>query len=660
MDEGATPGPDRLAGDTSGQRPGSPVDPYRLQRALLAGKVWLIGAAIVGLIVGFLYVKLLMARDYETTVVLKYEGDLQIGDQRPSGYALIPAADALVRQSVLEKIREELGFEDTLTDLAAWIAYEPDPRAWTLQFWVSGETGEDAAAYARVVTDVFLTYHKDRQSRRIEDEIARTLKRIEAAENQADDARRRYNVFREEHGISNLPTEQQSMVESAARLRADSELAVSEIRALVARVKSLEIQLSSTPKTSLVSGGSSPERAAYSQLRQELASARATLSPDHPRVQALEQQVNQLRSQLRSGGGASLQGDGLVGPNATYGVVEGQLLDAKSQLAALRERQKGLTEMADRAQHRVETFSGIEGQASALLAAVKVNENLLSDLRGTEAMLEDALRDPPSGFVVLDPGAVPEYPVRNRMKLLVFAAIPTLSVALMLLLVLRREFQGLKLETPAEVAFWGNGPVLAATTWPNDPHGLDELVAGLDDVVPWATGDLLILGASAAESRLSSELVERVKDDWLIGQNVAASGGTPDTAPYEPAPLQTPPPAPRSGPYPVGPTGTSSTALVLLPSKIPAEPTRLALRPDRVRLEAWDGPYEGQALRRAARLADRVVVLVRSGMSSALQLNGMRNRLGRQHGIGYIVVGLSEELRTLPDRAGDVTAFWRG
>jgi hypothetical protein len=86
---------------------------------------------------------------------------------------------------------------------------------------------------------------------------------------------------------------------------------------------------------------------------------------------------------------------------------------------------------------------------------------------------------------------------------------------------------------------------------------------------------------------------------------------------------------------------------------------RLARRPERLRLEAWDGPFEGQALRRAARLADRVVVLVRSGVASALQLNGIRKRLGRDHGIGYIVVGIADELRTLPDRAGDVTAFWR-
>lgn len=314
--------------------------------------------------------------------------------------------------------------------------------------------------------------------------------------------------------------------------------------------------------------------------------------------------------------------------------------------------------MADKAQRRVEAFSEIEGEASALLADVKVNEALASDLRRTEAGLEDALRDPPSGFTVLDPGAVPEYPVGNKMKKVVFVAIPTLVVGLVLLIVLLREFRGLRLQTPAEVAFWGNGPVLAATVWPNDPKGLDELVAGLDDFVPDAKGALLILGGSAVESTLAAELAKRMNADWFpTGGVVPATSGKagpgPTPVPTTPrGPLTTPPP---SGPYPIGSSGARSTAL----ARRPAPPLPLARRDYQLHIEAWDGPNEGQALRRAARLADRLVVLVRSGTMSALQLNAMKQRLGRRHGIGYIVVGLPYELRALPDRAGDVEVFWK-
>ena len=296
MDEGGEAWADGPAGHGGAKRQGFPMDPHRLKRALLGGRFWLLGAGAVGLIIGLFYVKVLMGSAYETTVVLKYEGDMSMGDQRPSAHAIDPAADALLQQSVLSEIREELGFDSDLTELADWIQYETDYRAGTLRFAVSGETGEDAAEYARVVTQVFMAYHKDRQSRRIEAEIARTEKRIDAVERDAGLAHARYNAFREQHGISDLPTEQQSMLESAAQLRADSELALPEIRALEAQVSSLETLLASTPKTSMAGGGVSPERATYERLRQELVSAQASLSPDHPRVQALQQQVAQLRS----------------------------------------------------------------------------------------------------------------------------------------------------------------------------------------------------------------------------------------------------------------------------------------------------------------------------------------------------------------------------
>jgi uncharacterized protein involved in exopolysaccharide biosynthesis len=619
---------------------------------------WLIGAAVGGLLIGLVAAKFWVFSAYETTVILKYDGDLEVGDLQSSGNSLEPAAEALTRQSVLRRIRDETGLDASLTGLSSWINYDLDFRSGTLRFSVTGETGESAAEYARVVTDVFLAYHKERQSRRIESEIARTGKRIEAAEGEGEEARERYNEFREKHGIADLSTEQHSMVRSAATLRANSELAGSEVRALEAQVRSLEAHLASTPKTSFVSEGSSPERAAYNRLREELASARATLSPSHPRVQALQQQVSEMRSRLRSGGDPNSSGGGFVAANATYQAVQGQLREAKSNLEALRERQKGLGAMADKAQHRVEAFSDIEGKASGLLAEVTVNEALLSQLQGTEAALEDALRDPPSGFAVLDPGAAPEDPMRNRMKLVVFMAIPTISVLLALLFVLHREFRGLLLRTPAEVAFWANGPVIGATSWPDDPQGLDELVAGLDDFAPEAKGSMLLLGASPGEGWLATELSHRLDNDWFPTHGPSAAPSTPSTAPVGRGPLQTPPP---SGPYPLGGAGSPSTASAAQAQRVstpPSEALRVITRTRLVRFEPWDGPFEGQALRRAARLADRVVVLVRSGASSAPQLYKIQHRIGRQTGIGYLVVGLPDEFRTLADRVGNVAAFW--
>ena len=647
---------DRTTGGKGSGRPGSPVDPYRLRRALWQGKGLVLGAGVIGLVVGFLWAKILMDDVYETAVVLKHEGDISVPGLPPVRDEITPAADALKRQSVLRKIAEKTGFDGSLTALEASLPYDIDLMASTVQITVGADTAEDAVESARIVTDVFMDYHRERQARRIEAEIARTKRRIDAAENEIEVARNRYDDFREQHGIANLTSEQRSSVKSAAELRAESELALSEIRALEAQVGSLESQLATTSKTSFLSAGPSPERAEYERLRGELASVKASLSPDHPRVQSLQHQVDGLRSQLRSGGASSSVGGSVVGPNVTYQVLETQLRGTRSDLDALRERQKGLAEMADKAQFRVEAFSDIEGEASALLAEVEVNERLASQLRGTEASLEDALRDPPSGFVVLDPGALPEYPEQSKLKLIVFAAVPTLGFFLALFFVLRREFGKLEVETAAEVAYWGNGPVLAATSWPDYPPGLDEVVAGLDDFVPEANGSLLIVGGSSDESLLAHQLADRMNHDWFVAQEQRGSTQRATRTAGEPVPLQTPPP---SGPYPLRRAGNQSVALARRPSVPPVEPISVTNWAKHLQIEAWDGPHEGQALRRAARLAGRVLVLIRSGTMPAPRLNKMQHRIGLERGIGYIVVGLPDELHALPDRVGNVTAFWQ-
>lgn len=644
---------DELGDRRASSRPGFPVDPHRVRRALWSGKRWLIGATLLGGFLGFLTAKVLMGDAYKATAVLRYEGDPRIaGLETSSGYPLGPAADALTSESLLRKLQDEIGYKGSLISLRNKISYHPDYIAGTLSISGVASTSEGAARFVHTITDVFLKYHRERLARRIEQEMSRIAKRIEGAEGEAADARRRYNEFREKYGIADLSSEQQSIVDSAAKLRADSELAAAEMRALRAQVASLEEQLANTPKTSVIQGGVSPEREAYNRLRQELASARASLSPDHPRVQSLQLQVEQLRSQIRGGG----EGSGLIGASTTHQNISTELRKAKSELTVIEERQRGLANLADQAQRRVESFSGIEGEASALLAEVEVNDSLVSRLRGTEAALGDALEQTPSGFSVLDPGVAPEFPVKSKAKRIVFLAISMLFVLAALLYVLGREFRGFRAQTPAEIAFWGSGPVLAATPWPIDPIGLDELIAGLDDLAPDARGTLLVLSGTPEDAFLARDLARRMNDDWFLDGLTSVAPSASSTKPQPSTPITTPPP---SGPYPVGGAPRRSVAPTQPATALALRPVQLVRREPQVRLEAWEGPFEGQALRRAARLADRVIVLVRSNGMTALAINQIRRRIGREGGIGYIVLALPDDLGTLPDRVGNVVEFWK-
>ncbi len=183
-------------------------------------------------------------------------------------------------------------------------------------------------------------------------EIGRINKRIAAAEDEEEVARRRYDEFRDAHGIADLSTEQRSMLESAAKLRADSELAGSEVRALEAQVKSLGTQLASTPQTRVVIGGVSLNALPISGCVKNWQRQGLRSSENHPRVQSLQQQVDRLRA----GGTGTSGGDGQLAANTTYQAIGQQLRTAKSNLEALRERQRGLIELAEKAQQRVEAF----------------------------------------------------------------------------------------------------------------------------------------------------------------------------------------------------------------------------------------------------------------------------------------------------------------
>ena len=73
---------------------------------------------------------------------------------------------------------------------------------------------------------------------------------------------------------------------------------------------------------------------------------------------------------------------------------------------------------------------------------------------------------------------------------------------------------------------------------------------------------------------------------------------------------------------------------------------------------AWNGPLVGPVLRRAARLAHRVVVVVSAGMR-ATELTKVTTRLGRKDGVGYVLVNLDPHFAELSDRVGPVEIFWQ-
>src|SRR5690606_21967383 len=110
---------------------------------------------------------------------------------------------------------------------------------------------------------------------------------------------------------------------------------------------------------------------------------------------------------------------------------------------------------------------------------------------------------------------LPHSPVPNKMRLVAMVLIPLLVLLGAIVFVLGREIEGLRVRTPSELAYWADAPVIGATSWPNEPGCLDELIEGLDDLVPTARGEFLVVGASAWDAALSETIAARLGADLV-------------------------------------------------------------------------------------------------------------------------------------------------
>lgn len=651
------------------KRPGLPVDLHRLLRSLNRGRWWLLTAAAIGSAIGLLVGKFAVQHTYEATASIRYEG--LPGQEAMDTQRDLPSLVSITHsEPMMMALRARMDMDGASVDLMRrMVQVQADPGSGLVSFTGAGESPERSAQMANTIVDLFLEHHQTRRRNELTTELRSLDQRIRAANGELRQARRTYDSFRERNHITDLTAEQEQAIASAAQLRSQADLAQAEIRALEARVTQLQGALERTPRMEAVETGGGEGSQRLSAARARLREARATLSEEHPTVQALRRQVESLE---RGGGGG---GGTRMAESSLHEQIESSLQEAQAELEATRHRHESLESLAGEAQERTNRFSTIEGQAAGLLAQVNVKEALLTELTEQKARAQDELRDIPTGFRTVAEARPPESAVPSKKKYIVAAAIPSAFLMIMLGMLLYRELRGLRVQTPAEVAWWGNGPVIGSTTWPRNPRALIDLVADMDDFAPEAKGTMLVVGATEPDRELAAEIASQLNHDWssttLI--DVPVIGALPPPKKYE----DRVPSGddlfddddPISGEIHDGPTElviTGSSSLDLDPGQnvlsayAPPAPRDLDDPAERLICTAWNGPPEGQALRRAARLADRVLVVVTSNGLRASELAQMKRRLGRSEAVGYVVVGVSDDIARLPDRAGPVEDFWEG
>jgi hypothetical protein len=483
-------------------------------------------------------------------------------------------------------------------------------------------TAEGAADVINVLIDVFLEARKQAIRTRLQNAV--TLAReaeVEAATRQQQ-AVNAYDEFRKQAGFNDLSQERQVAINQYAELMAKADSA----RSLAGAAKHELDSLRGGSEPSGNSGPSTPlseidikqaqaDSARLPQVRLELEAAKRQYSEDHPNVRRLEAEMNALEARVRARGSDPVR--------------KRERFEAAAR--ASEAKQRAVEEYQAQLKGRLDKLSAAEGKAAVLLGELKVADEAREAARQALVAAEIAASQPPTQLRVQERAEPPEYALKSPRKRIAIAT-PILFALLTALGSVLWSFRKLDVRTPKEAAFWSGVPVIGASTWPRDPDMLPSLMHDLDDFAPHAEGVTLIVGLSLSEAHLARKVAE-----WDGHRNVK---GIDDPARMLMA-------GPSGSLFPLAPQGSAPP-----PSGSSRDPAH------QMQILTLTGPVPAQALRRAARMADRVLIVVTSGKHSVMQMLKIKSRLGRDRGIGLLLVGLEKDFALVRDRVGDVSQFW--
>ncbi|WP_375770457.1 hypothetical protein NR798_06055 [Archangium gephyra] len=601
------PGDDEVSsvpGSSSGRadaqaRPGHPLEVRRVVRALRHRWRLIALTFLAGIPIGVVIAMTWAPREYTAQAVLVWEPPPTFVSTNPQR-DFRTLVDTIKLPTALAEVRQRMGLSLTLESLARRI--DADAARDSNILLIQGKAGsaEEAMRLTATLTQVFLDGRTALERARAEERLRALGEEISRVNDALSGARERYDRFRQEHGISDLALDRQAAIEEAALLRAEVHRSHVEMGSEEARGALLRSAAHREhPKVVLSETQSRATEQKLVVLRTELTARRASLSDEHPEVQGLAAAVAALEAR-RSGAPELI--DQTVGTNPHWSFLQQGLVDANVGREAAQKKWQSFSRLEDAARERVARLSALEGQASLLLAEIHLAENRLSGLKAEQREAEATVHQAAAGFRVLDEAALPTLPARSYRRL-VAIAFPLLSSLCAALVCAGLALRGLKLWTPAELAFWGGAPAVAASAWPTSAEGLEELALDLGEPLSGASGSTLLLALDPARASRAVELAARL----------------------EPG------------------------AAVSLRESVPVRDATLVV---------WDKPGSIQVLRRTVRQSARVLVLVEAGAHSLFELAAVRRVLGGEARIGFVVLGLGTEFADSPDQVGDVPGFW--
>jgi uncharacterized protein involved in exopolysaccharide biosynthesis len=570
----------------------------RVVRAVLRRWRLIAFTSLLGLPIGVLVAKTLLPREYASETVLVWEPPSS-SSRMDSEREFRTLVDTLKLPTLVAEVRHRTQLPLTLEALGQRIEANIGRDSNVLIVRGRAGSAEEALRLTEAVTQVFLEGRTATERRRAEERFHMLGQEIERGQAQLTAAWERYDGFRRDNGFADLTFDQRAALEEQALLRTEAHRSRIEMESADARAALLHSAAGhQSPKVILSETQALPQERKLAELRTELVARRASLSDEHPEVLGLAAAVEALAGRSSP----PTLTDQTVGSNPQWTFLQQGLMEAKAGREAAQRKWQAFARLEVSARERTARLSSMQGQASLLLEEIRLAERRLSELKAEQKTVEAVMNQPAPGVRVLDAADLPSRPMRSYR--LVALGFPLLLGTLAALSCAASCLRGLKLWTASEIAFWGRNPVVAASSWPASPQGLEDLALDLGEALSTARGTTLMLALAPGWTQRAVELASRLemKPPVSLRENVPLRDGA---------------------------------------------------------LSVWDRPERSQALRRLARQSARVLVLVEAGAHSLFELSALHHLLGREDRIGFVVLGLGTGFAESPDQVGDVSGFWR-
>lgn len=610
--------------DDGGGRAGTPADPLRIWHALRARWTWVFAAGVIGAFIGAAVAKKIIAQTFEAQSVLAFQGNVQ--PNTPERQTIF---ESITLNSNLAEVAKRMNVSLAPNVLRNFITMYTNEKTNIITLEGTWATPDGAADLVNTLVDVFIENRQRVVREALEAEVARYAGAVAQAEEKFSRVSSQYDEFRRKHGITDISQERELAINQAAELAVQSDAARAASLAAKSKLEGLKAPTASSGAATVALSNIDSQQADRDErrlleARRELDVARIQYSEDHPTVRRLSAEVSTLEGRVKT---RYSDKDGQSHQSAR------KYAQAQQAASSAATRQKAAEEYRLQLSDRLNKLSAVEGQAAVLLGEMRVAEEALERAKQMLVGAELQVSRPTPEFQLLERAVAPEFALASSRRKAALG-FPIGFAVLAVLVSVVAAFRKLDVRTPNEAAYWSKLPVIGASTWPRDPEMLSSLMHDLDDYAPHCEGVTLIVGVSVEEAHLARRVAEwdanrmpKIHDvDRLLASGSALA--TLDA---------------RSG----GAGGAAADAASDPELSAPA-----------MQILTMTGPVPAQALRRAARLADRVLVVVYSGKHDIFQLGKIRERLGRDSGIGLLFVGLDKEYAMVRDRVGPIERFW--